>query len=158
MLSTRSLFLSQVWATCCRPRHHAVAQGWSLVEMLAVLVLFLLAGKLLLPNWAQGLAKAQLRQQQQALLVQLRQARTSAQMRQQRVTVCGWSESASCMINASKPVQLITFVDANRDGQWQLDETLLHRQTLHREVKVAFNRGAYVPRITRTCTAICGVI
>ena len=114
------------------------------MEVLAVLVVFLLAGKLLLPNWAQGLANAQLRQQQHNLLVQLRQARTSAQMQQQRVTVCGWSEQANCSATPSRPAQLISFVDLNRDGQWQLDERLLHRQTLHRQLKVSFNRGTYV--------------
>ena len=144
MLSPRPLLCSQVWAPCREPQRHTFAHGWSLVEVLAVLVLILLAGKLLLPSWAQGLANTQLRQQQQSLLLQLRQARTSAQMQQQRVTVCGWPALSNCSAIPSSRIQLITFVDTNRDGQWQLDERLLHRQTLHRELQVSFNRGAYV--------------
>ena len=125
------------------PYSYPSSQGWTLVELLAVLALFLLVGGILMPNWSQALAKAQLEQQQQALLLQLTQARASAQTNKHWVTVCGWSGAENCHPSDASSKQLISFVDKNKDGVWQDDERLLHRQTLHNAVKITFNRGNF---------------
>ena len=119
------------------------SQGWTLVELLAVLAIFLLVGSLLMPNWSQALAQAQLEQQQQAWFLQLTQARASAQINKHWVTVCGWSGAENCHPRDTSPKQLISFVDKNKDGLWQENERVLHRQTLHKAVKITFNRGNF---------------
>ncbi|MGB0445874.1 MAG: GspH/FimT family protein [Pseudomonadales bacterium] len=125
------------------PYSLTLPQGWTLVELLAVLAVFLLVGSLLMPNWSQTLAQAQLEQQQQAWLLQLTQARASAQINKHWVTVCGWSGAENCHPSDASSKQLISFVDKNKDGLWQDDERLLHRQTLHNAVKITFNRGNF---------------
>ena len=119
-------------------------RGWSLIEILAVLTIVLLSGKLLLPNWAQGLSQAHLQQQQKSFLLHLRQARAAAQSYQQPVSLCGWSSTATCVPNAPSNRQILSFIDANKDGQWQVEEKLLHRQSLHKAFSLDFNRGNYV--------------
>lgn len=119
-------------------------RGWSLIETLAVLAIVLLSGKLLLPNWAQGLSQTHLQQQQKALLLHLRQARAAALSYQQPVSLCGWAGNTQCPGLTATKKQILSFVDANKDGQWQADEQLLHRQNLHTALILSFNRGAYV--------------
>ena len=119
-------------------------RGWSLIEILAVLTIVLLSGKLLLPNWAQGLSQAHLQQQKKSFLLHLRQARSAAQSYQQPVSLCGWPSTAACVTNAPANKQILSFIDTNKDGQWQADEKLLHRQSLHKTFSLSFNRGTYV--------------
>ncbi|HCH25343.1 MAG TPA: hypothetical protein DE179_13710 [Oceanospirillaceae bacterium] len=119
-------------------------RGWSLIDILAVLAIVLLSGKLLLPNWAQGLSQAHLLQQHQSFLLHLRQARVAAQSYQQSVSLCGWLVATPCTnLDASQP-EIISFLDINRDGVRQVDEKLVHRQSLHASLSLVFNRGAYV--------------
>lgn len=118
--------------------------GWSLVEILAVLAIVLLSGKLLLPNWAQGLSRAHLQQQHQSFLLHLRQARAAAQSYKQSVSLCGWINTTPCTSVELSQQEVISFLDINRDGQRQVDEKLMHRQSLHGSFSLIFNRGTYV--------------
>ncbi len=127
-----------------KPSHVRECSGWSLIEILAVLALVLLSGKLLLPNWAQGLSQAHLQQQHKSFLLHLRQSRATALSYQQPVSLCGWPGNTQCSEVASTKRQILSFIDTNKDGQWQADEKLLHRQSLHTALSLSFNRGAYV--------------
>ncbi|MDP6166194.1 MAG: GspH/FimT family protein [Gammaproteobacteria bacterium] len=139
MLSCHSIYyLKPVWLFPASRGCH----GWSLVEVLAVLSLLLLTGHILLPNWAQGLSQSHFQQQHQAFLLHLRQARASAQNLQQPVALCGWDAHSACV--SGWPHHIVSFVDSNRDGQWQESEQLLHRQKLSQALSINFNRGAYV--------------
>ncbi len=109
--------------------------GWSLLEVLCVVGLMAMAANLWVPAWQLAWHKLTLQQEQQGLLQQLRNAKAWAQANQQAITLSGWQTNKDA-------IEVVAFVDNNRDRQYQAQEWLLSRQAY--SVAMEFSRGSYV--------------
>lgn len=113
------------------PRHPLPvrpARGFSLLELMVVTAIALALAALALPSWRSLLERWMLRTQAQALVDDLRYARTQALARAQPVSLCLSSQASGCA-SAGQSGWLV-FLDPDGDRQLDPGELVLRQHQL----------------------------
>ena len=118
------------------PPRHALpvrpALGFSLLELMVVTAIALTLAALALPSWRSLLERWMLRAQAQALVDDLRYARTQALARAQPVSLCLSSQASQCASTSAGTDRSGWLVFLDPDGDRQLDpgESVLRQHQL----------------------------
>jgi type IV fimbrial biogenesis protein FimT len=103
----------------CTRAHRTLALGLSLLELLVVLGLVGVLASLAVPSMGALLLKRAVQHSAQALVDDLRLARSEAVKRAHTVVMCSSLDGQACSASAAWLEGWIVFAD--RDGDWRLD-------------------------------------
>ena len=116
------------------PPRHALpvrpALGFSLLELMVVTAIALALAALALPSWRSLLERWMLRTQAQALVDDLRYARTQALARAQPVSLCLSSQASQCASAGTDHSGWLVFLDPDGDRQLDPGESVLRQHQL----------------------------
>jgi type IV fimbrial biogenesis protein FimT len=116
------------------PPRHALpvrpALGFSLLELMVVTAIALALAALALPSWRSLLERWMLRTQAQALVDDLRYARTQALARAQPVSLCLSSQASQCASTSTGQSGWLVFLDPDGDRQLDPGESVLRQHQL----------------------------
>ena len=104
------------------------ARGFSLLELMVVTAIALALAALALPSWRSLLERWMLRAQAQALVDDLRYARTQALARAQPVSLCLSGQASRCA--SAGQIGWLVFLDPDGDRQLGLGESVLRQHQL----------------------------
>ena len=99
--------------------------GFSLIELLIVISILAILSAGALPSFAALSQSVSNRSARSALSVSINQARIGAVSRAQHVVACPSSDQVSCLDSVHWQHGWLVFVDANRNGLRDADETIL---------------------------------
>jgi type IV fimbrial biogenesis protein FimT len=104
-----------------------IARGFTLLELMVVSAVALTLAALALPSWRSLLERWTLRTEAQALVDDLRYARTQALARAQPVSLCLSSNASVCGSSSEGSSGWLVFVDPDADRQLGQGESVLRR-------------------------------
>lgn len=104
-----------------------IARGFSLLELMVVTAVALTLAALALPSWRSLLERWTLRTEAQALVDDLRYARTQALARAQPVSLCLSSDASGCVSGSQSSGGWLVFLDADADRQLDPGEPVLRQ-------------------------------
>ena len=124
-----AMYRSNQVAGSRRPRPASRATGYTLVELLAVILIIAIVSAIAFPNFQAMANGNRLTSGTNEVVATLQIARLEAIRRNTRVVVCSSTDGASCS-GAADWSRMIVFVDADRDGVVDAGEQVVRDTTV----------------------------
>lgn len=125
---------------------HNRKNGFTLIELLVTLSVAAILLAVAVPNYITFIQNNRLATQANDLVTMLNYARSEAVKRNQRITVCSSTDSASCAVSTTWDTGLLVFADNNGDGTVDGGEAILQvRQGIEggNTLRTGLNRVTY---------------
>ena len=113
---------------CCSAVAHSPRRGFSLPELLVVLLIIALLAAMAGPSWTRTVSAYRLALARDALLRSLALTRSEAIKRNTRVVMCRSRTALACETLSGWQSGWVIFQDSNNDAQLDAGEAIIYRQ------------------------------